>query len=134
MRSHMNDVEPDSLFLTDRSVRAVPLSSSGYGSGSCLNVGLVTHHVVRGEGEGRVMVELTRAMVERGHHVTVYAWTLAPELSTEVDFRQLPRFVGRAMIDDPVMFANATAVLRRSRHDVVCVMGVSALPSSPFVY
>src|SRR5437867_2029256 len=99
-----------------------------------LDVAVVTHNVVRQDGQGRVMVEVVRALLQRGHDLTVYSRAVAPELAGDVRFHRLPRPPGPGLTDDLVLLAAATGSLRRAHHDVTCVMGPCALPRPPFVY
>ena len=41
---------------------------------------IVTHNVIKGDGQGRVNYEITQEALERGHHVTLLASRVAPEL------------------------------------------------------
>src|SRR2546428_50103 len=99
-----------------------------------LDVAVVTHNVVRQDGQGRVMVEVVRALLQRGHDLTVYSRAVAPELAGDVRFHRLPRPPGPGLTDDLVLLAAATGSLRRAHHDVTCVMGPCALPRPLFVY
>lgn len=98
-----------------------------------LDVGLVCQNVVRRDGQGRVMLELARAVLERGHRVTVYAHRLDDELAGRVRFRRVWSAPGPQLVDDLVFLGAATRAVRRASHDVVCAVGPMVLPSSPFV-
>lgn len=99
-----------------------------------LDVGVVAKNAVRADGQGRAVLELIRALAERGHRVTVHAHRLAPDLIGAVDFRRLPPLPGPHLADDLAVASRASLRLRRRAHDVVVVLGHSALPRSPFVY
>lgn len=99
-----------------------------------LDVGLVAQNVVRRDGQGRVALELARALVGRGHAVTVYAHRLDDEVARAVRFRRLPRPPGPQALDDLVVLAWATMALRRARHDVACTLGPTARPRCPTVF
>lgn len=45
-----------------------------------MKVGIVTHNVVKGDGQGRVNYELTRAFLSRGIDVELFADRIAPDL------------------------------------------------------
>lgn len=99
-----------------------------------LDVGLAAHNVVRSDGQGRVMVELARALVEAGHRVSVYTHRLEEELMPLVRLHHLARVPGPQLLDDLVLVATASRALRAADHDVTVVMGTCAVPRSPFVY
>lgn len=49
---------------------------------------IITHNVIKGDGQGRVNYEIAREALSRGHHVTLLASRIAPELqqSSQVDW------------------------------------------------
>jgi glycosyltransferase involved in cell wall biosynthesis len=47
-----------------------------------MKVCIVTHKVAKGDGQGRVNYEVARETLQRGHHLTLLASTIAPELQT----------------------------------------------------
>lgn len=53
---------------------------------------IVTHNVIRGDGQGRVNYEVTKEAVCRGHHVTLLASSVAPELqqSSQINWIAIP--------------------------------------------
>lgn len=102
--------------------------------GGSLDIALAIQHAVRRDGQGRVMVELARALVDRGHRVTVYAHGLDECLRGKVDFVAIPRAHGPQIVDDLAMLWRTTRALRRRHHDVACVLGHTALPSCPTVF
>lgn len=99
-----------------------------------LDVALVAPNVVTGDGQGRAMLELARALLGRGHRVTVYAHRLDDALGEAVVHRRIPEPPGPRPLADAVFFIFATLLVRRARHDVCCVMGPCALAPAPFVY
>lgn len=99
-----------------------------------LDVALVAQNVVRRDGQGRVMVELARALLARGHRVTVYAHGLDEKLAGRVGFREIRRAPRPQLLDDLWMLWQATRAMGRSSHDVACVLGPSALPRCPTVF
>jgi UDP-glucose:(heptosyl)LPS alpha-1,3-glucosyltransferase len=98
-----------------------------------LDVALVAMNIVRRDGQGRVMVELTRAVLARGHRVTVYAQRLDDELVGQVEYHPIPPMPGPQIVNDLTLLLRATRALRPARHDVVCALGPTALPRQPFV-
>ena len=53
---------------------------------------IVTHSVIKGDGQGRVNYEVAKEAIRRGHHVTLLASSIAPELqhSSQVNWISLP--------------------------------------------
>lgn len=100
---------------------------------SSLDIAVVAQNVVRHDGQGRAMLELTRELADRGHQVTVYAHRLDPDLATRVSFRRLPALPGPQLVDDMVMMLTGSALTRLTRHQLTCVLGPIALPPRPFV-
>lgn len=100
-----------------------------------LDIGLVVHRAVRNDGQGRVMVELARALVRGGHAVTLYAQAVDAELAATVQHVRLPQPPRRVpkLAKDVVVMPTATAAVRRRAHDVTCVMGAIAIPRHPYV-
>ncbi len=99
-----------------------------------LDVGLVAPNVVRRDGQGRVMVELSRALVRAGHRVSVYAHRLDDELAADVRFHAVGRPPGPQLLDDLLLPLRVSRRVRRADHDVTMVMGPCGLPPNPFVY
>lgn len=102
---------------------------------SGLELGLVAPNVVRHDGQGRVMMELARALVQRGHRVIVYSSGIAEELLEleGLDWRKIRLPPGPALTSLLTFVAKATRALDVS-HDLVCVMGASAFPRVPYVF
>src|SRR5215212_4243086 len=46
-----------------------------------MKIGIITHKVVKGDGQGRVNYEITWAALRRGHQVVLIASEVAPELT-----------------------------------------------------
>lgn len=99
-----------------------------------LHIGIVAQQAVRRHGQGRVVLELTRALLARGHTVTLYVHRADPELEGVVSLRRLPRLPGPQIIDDIFVMAYATILTRRAHHDVCCVVGPTAIPPRPFAF
>ena len=90
---------------------------------------IVTHNVIKGDGQGRVNYEVAKEAIRRAHHVTLIASRVAPELqqSSQVSWISLPvkRWPGRLLRD--IVFAWRSANwLRKHRleFDVLKVNGV----------
>lgn len=101
-----------------------------------LDVGLVAPNILRGDGQGRMMLETARCLAEKGHRVFVYSITLAEEMRAHemVTWERVPRGPGPNLVADFTFALAATRAVRRRSHDVVCVMGASAFPSHPVAY
>lgn len=99
-----------------------------------LDVALVIQNAVTRDGQGRVMVELARELLRRGHRVTVYAHRVDPDLAAEAPAVLIPQSPGPQLLDDVSMLLRASRAVRRGDHDVACVLGHSAVPSCPTVF
>jgi glycosyltransferase involved in cell wall biosynthesis len=97
------------------------------------DVAIVAHDMVRGHGEGRVMIELAQALIRRGDRVTVYAHTLDGALQPLVRHHRLIRIAGVDLLDDIALALQASLALRYGRHDLTITTGPCALPPRPFV-
>src|SRR5919202_2991365 len=47
-----------------------------------MKIGIVTHKVIKGDGQGRANYEIARAALRRGHQVVLVASQVAPELNS----------------------------------------------------
>lgn len=100
-----------------------------------LDVAVVANNIRRRDGEGRVMLEIARALFERGHKVTAFSSTLSDEL------RELPGFgwtrvkglPGPDMVRHFTFAMASTMALRGKRFDVVCTMGPCGFTRDPVV-
>lgn len=54
-----------------------------------MRIALVTHNVVRGDGQGRINYEVAREALARGHQVTMLATRVAPEVASHPAARWL---------------------------------------------
>ena len=52
-----------------------------------MNIAIVTHKVIRGDGQGRVNYEIALSALERGHGVILIASSIAPELQNREGLR-----------------------------------------------
>jgi glycosyltransferase involved in cell wall biosynthesis len=81
------------------------------------------------------MIELARALVARGHRVTLYAHRIDDEaLSREITFRRVPRLPVPTALDNVALLLANSVLMRRGHHDVACTIGPTGLPRHPFVY
>ena len=55
-----------------------------------MNLGLITHKVIRGEGQARVNYEIARAAARAGWHVTLIAGQVAEELQNDARITCIP--------------------------------------------
>jgi glycosyltransferase involved in cell wall biosynthesis len=52
---------------------------------------IVTHNVAKGDGQGRVNYEVAKEAIRRGHHITLVASSVAPELQhSQVNWISIP--------------------------------------------
>lgn len=103
------------------------------GGATSLDVAVVAQNVVRGDGQGRFALELGRELSLRGHRLTVYAHACDPELAAIARVRRLRRVPGPQVVDDLAFLVRATLSVRRASHDVVAVLGPTAVPDGRFV-
>ena len=89
---------------------------------------IVTHKILRGDGQGRANYEVILAALRRGHHVTLLASAIAPDLDQhpQVDWVPLPlRRLPTQLLKD-VDFAYRSAAWldsHRANFDLVLVNG-----------
>jgi glycosyltransferase involved in cell wall biosynthesis len=57
-----------------------------------VKLGIVTHKIQKGDGQGRVNYEVAKEAINRGHHLTLLASEIAPELekNSAVNWIQIP--------------------------------------------
>lgn len=89
---------------------------------------IITHSLIKGDGQGRVNYEVAVEAISRGHHVTVLASKIAPELEKHHQVNWVPISVGGLPTEliRNMMFARQSANwLKKHRHkiDVVKVNG-----------
>lgn len=101
-----------------------------------LNVGIVGQNLVRRDGQGRWMLEVARALAERGHRVTVYSFTLDKDVAQHpsVHWISIPTFRAPQLLIDAWMILCATIKVRKGMHDVTCILGPCVFPRSPYAY
>lgn len=83
------------------------------------------------------MLEIAKSLVARGHSLTVYCLSMDEELvhlPAVTRVRIVRRPWGPKLITGLRLFVGATLALRKSHHDVVCVLGPCALPKGRFLF
>lgn len=109
-----------------------------------MHIALITHRFVRGDGQGRVNLEIAAAAVRRGWPVTLIASEVAPELLARANVRWIridPRRWPTEFVRNQVFALAATRCLRRLEHELdlvhangfVCWSGAD-ISSSHFVH
>ena len=92
-----------------------------------MQISIVTHNVIHGDGQGRVNYELVRRLLEAGIKVELIAAHVAPELEDEgATWIQLPHRVNSVdlvRVFDFSRRADEILVLRRERYDAVLACG-----------
>ncbi len=92
-----------------------------------MHLALVTHNVIRGDGQGRVNYEIVKRGLARGHKLTLFADRVAPELLADgADWMPV-----RPAIKWPAMFkvaefaarADLALLRRRGSFDAICGNG-----------
>jgi glycosyltransferase involved in cell wall biosynthesis len=81
-----------------------------------------------------VLLELARALVSRGHRVTVYSHRLGRLAPPTVSFVHVPEFRAARVVDDLFVTATAGRRVRRGRHDVTVTAGHWLVPGHRHVY
>lgn len=98
-----------------------------------LEVTVVAQAAIRTEGQGRVALEVVRALADRGHHVTVLAHRLDEEMRGRVRWRSWRTAPGPQLLDDLAFLVRSSISVWRSKPDVVCAFGPTALTTRPLV-
>lgn len=93
-----------------------------------MKICIVTQHVIKGNGQGRVNYEVTRQAIQRGHYVTLLATSIAPEFQDHKQVKWIPISVkawGPQLIRDWVFAHKTTKWLNQNRSelDLVAVNG-----------
>src|SRR4051812_43986940 len=88
-----------------------------------MKIALITHSLIRGDGQGRVNYELVRHLAHRGVHCTLLAERVAPELlGSHVEWLRLRPMFARPILAKVWQFAelvDRTIEDVRSRVDLV---------------
>lgn len=91
---------------------------------------IVTPSVIKGDGQGRVNYEIAWEAIRRGHHVTLLASRVAPELqqSSQVNWIDLPVKGWPTYLLREIVFAWRSADwLRKHRHEIDLVQANGAI-------
>lgn len=95
---------------------------------------IVTHRVIKGDGQGRVNYEITKEAIRRGHHVTLLASHVAPELqqSNQVSWISIPVQGWPTELLRNLLFAwQSTNWLRKHRSEFDLVKVNGAITEAP---
>lgn len=91
---------------------------------------IVTPSVIKGDGQGRVNYEIAWEAIRRGHHVTLLASRIAPELqqSSQVNWIDIPVKGWPTYLLREIVFASRSANwLRKHRHEIDLVQANGAI-------
>jgi glycosyltransferase involved in cell wall biosynthesis len=89
---------------------------------------VVTHKVIKGDGQGRVNYEIIREAIRRNHHLTLLASSIVPELQESSQVTWIPMPVAgypTALVQELIFAWRSTNWLRQHHHefDVIKVNG-----------
>jgi glycosyltransferase involved in cell wall biosynthesis len=95
---------------------------------------IVTPYVIKGDGQGRANYEIVWEALRRGHHMTLIARKVAPELQehplvnwVHFDVEKYPT----ALIKEMMFSGQSAAWLRKHRHEFDLVQVYGAVTSAP---
>ncbi|WP_295617182.1 glycosyltransferase family 4 protein [Chamaesiphon sp. GL140_3_metabinner_50] len=96
-----------------------------------MKICIVTHCVIRGDGQGRVNYEVVREALRQGHHLTLVASAISPELAQHPQVTWVPivvKQISTALLRNVVFSLKSSAWLRQhqAEFDVVKVNGAIA--------
>ncbi|MBD6619242.1 glycosyltransferase family 4 protein [Komarekiella sp. 'clone 1'] len=95
---------------------------------------IITHKVKRGDGQGRVNYEVAKEAINRGHHLTLLASEIAPELEndSQVNWMEIPVNGYPTELIRNFIFAKKSAdLLKKSRGiDLVKVNGAISMAAA----
>jgi glycosyltransferase involved in cell wall biosynthesis len=95
---------------------------------------IVTHNVIKGDGQGRVNYEITWEAIRRGHHVTLLASQIAPELEQSNQINWIPIPVKKwptEFIRNMIFSFISAKWLGKNRHEVDLVKINGAITKAP---
>ncbi len=95
-----------------------------------MRIAIVTHDIVKGDGQGRVNLELAGFLSRRGHTVHLYANRIDRDLlgMNNIVYHHIPVFIQRPdLIKGIVFLLIATLWLLLKRHDIVHLNGAVSL-------
>lgn len=101
---------------------------TGSAEGGSMKLGIVTHRVVKGDGQGRVNYEITREAIRRGYHVTLFSSLVDPELQQNQQITWIPvavKGIPTALLRNLVFSWRSADLLQnyRSTLDITLVNG-----------
>ena len=102
-----------------------------------MRLALVTHKLLRGDGQGRVNYEVAKAALRCGHHVTLVATEVASELAADERVRWFKTEVGRwpsALLRNQVFARRSARHVERIRNEVDLVMANGFITWSPAAF
>lgn len=90
---------------------------------------IVTHSLIKGDGQGRVNYEVACEAIRRGHHVTVLASKIAPELEkhSSIDWVPISAKVPTELMRNMVFAYKSTNWLKKHRDHVDLVKANGAI-------
>jgi glycosyltransferase involved in cell wall biosynthesis len=96
-----------------------------------MKICIVTHRVIKGDGQGRVNYEVAWAALRRGHHITLVASAISPELERHPQVNWVPIFVKQIpteLLQNALFSLKSSAWVRQhqAEFDVVKVNGAIA--------
>ncbi len=95
---------------------------------------IITSALIKGDGQGRVNYEIAREAIRRGHHLTLLATRVAPELQDNsfVNWIDIPVKGWKTQLLRDIVFAQRSADwLRQHRREVDLVVANGATTSAP---
>lgn len=102
-----------------------------------MKLGLVTHKLLRGDGQGRVNYEVAKAALRRGHRVVLVATEVAPELAAAERVQWLKTEVGgwpSALLRNQAFAWHSTQHLKRIQEEVNLVMANGFITWAPTTF
>ncbi|MBW4647421.1 MAG: glycosyltransferase family 4 protein [Kastovskya adunca ATA6-11-RM4] len=99
-----------------------------------MKLGIVTHRVIKGDGQGRVNYEVTWEAIRRGHHVSLLATQVDPELqqNDQVSWIHIPvKGMPMAFFRNIVFSWRSADWLRKHRWQLDLVKVNGAITSAP---
>jgi glycosyltransferase involved in cell wall biosynthesis len=90
---------------------------------------IVTHSLIKGDGQGRVNYEVACEAIRRGHHVTVLASKIAPELeeNSYINWVPISAKVPTELMRNMVFAYKSTNWLKKHRHQLDLVKANGAI-------
>ncbi|MGB6300194.1 MAG: glycosyltransferase family 4 protein [Rivularia sp. (in: cyanobacteria)] len=90
---------------------------------------IVTHSLIKGDGQGRVNYEVAWEAIRRGHHVMVLASKIDPELETHSSINWVPIYakIPTELMRNMVFAYKSTNWLKKHRHQLDLVKANGAI-------